>query len=152
MGLGNWGATIMTARPMARSCVETSVWPGCFSLPLVIKLPCPETTCSSEASCCCILSRRVDVMDQEYPMMRSHEGFTSTSLSAMRGAYSGTIWSSGWLECRLTLFQSHRFIRNVCGGLEWKVIFWFASCTWRMGYIVEKASCNSRDLPQKLVL
>lgn len=77
-------------------------------------------------------------------------GFTlripSTALSAMRGTYSG------WLECRLTLFPSHRFIRNVCGGLVWKVIFWFTRCTWRMGYMVEKASCNSRDLPQKLDL
>lgn len=62
----------MTAWPMARSCVETSVWPGCFNLPLVMMLPCPETTCSSEASCC-PTSSRVDVMDQQYPMMRSQE-------------------------------------------------------------------------------
>lgn len=50
------------------------------------------------------------------------------------------------------LISSHRFIRNVCGGLVWKVIFWFTRCTWRMGCMVEKASCNSRDLPQKLDL
>lgn len=83
-------------------------------------------------------------------------GFTlripSTALSAMRGTYSGAMWSSGWLKCRLTLFPSHRFIRNVCGGLVWKVIFWFTRCTWRMGYMVEKASCNSRDLPQKSMI